>query len=183
MKSILKNLACKPIVAQWRWSTCIFFFWVTCISCVDLSKPQNEEQSSTGNAETGQANTNQQTGQATTEGAGDQESTTDESVNPTDFYGIYEGTIPCDDCEGIKTTLIINNNETFSISAEQLGSQKSTKDNGRYKLEENGGILHLRAKDTDLKLQIAKDKLLHLDKHGEVIEGTMAEQYVYRKVK
>ncbi|WDF66920.1 copper resistance protein NlpE [Sphingobacterium oryzagri] len=181
MKSILKTLPSRPIAV--RWSAYLFVFYFICISCVDLSKPQDEEQDNTGTAQTDQATTSQETGQATTEAAGDQESTTDESVNLTDFHGTYAGTIPCDDCEGIETTLVINNNETFKISTQRLGSQQQTNDNGRYTLEENGGTLHLRAKDTDLKLKIAKDKLLHLDKDGKVIEGTLANQYIYKKVK
>ncbi|WP_437919720.1 copper resistance protein NlpE [Sphingobacterium sp. LRF_L2] len=172
MKSILKILPSRPIAAGW--STYLFFFCFTCISCVDLSKQRDEDQGNIGTA---------QTEQASTEAAGDEESNTDESLNPTDFHGTYEGTIPCDDCEGIKTILVINNNETFNISTEQLGSQQSTSDNGRYTLEENGGILHLRAKDTDLKLKIAKDKLFHLDKDGKIIEGKLADQYIYKNVK
>ncbi|WDF70433.1 copper resistance protein NlpE [Sphingobacterium oryzagri] len=181
MKSILQTLSERLSAA--RWSTYLFFLSLSFLSCVDLSKPQDEQQGNTGAAETGQATTAQQTGQATTEAAGDRKSTTDESVNLTDFYGTYEGTIPCNDCDGIKTTLVINNNETFNMRTERLGSQQSASDNGRYQLEENGGILHLRAKDTDLKLQIAKDKLLHLDKDGQIIEGALADRYLYRKVK
>ncbi|WP_166637866.1 copper resistance protein NlpE [Sphingobacterium paludis] len=150
---------------------------------MDLSKPQDDDQAATGTAsETGSASSNAQTGQEGTTAAGDNESTTDVAVNPTDFEGSYEGTIPCEDCQGIRTKIVINNNETFQISSEHLGTDKKLNDNGRFKVLENGSILHLRGKDTDLKLKIAKDKLLHLDNKGEVIEGEAANKFVYNKV-
>lgn len=166
-----------------RWTAYLCLLGLTFSSCVDLSKPQEDGQGTTSTTtETGQAATSEQTGQSGTPAAGDDEASTDESVNLTDFEGTYEGTIPCEDCEGIRTKITINNNETFNIHTERLGTGKTVADNGRYKLEENGGILHLKAKDTDLKLKIAENKLLHLDKNDQVVEGKEANQYVYQKV-
>lgn len=173
----------NPKLKKYRWLPLACLICLSTVGCVDLSKPQDDGQAATGTAsETGSASSDAQTGQQGTAAAGDNESTTDVAVNPTDFEGSYEGTIPCDDCQGIRTKIVINNNETFQITTEHLGTSKKTEDNGRFKLADNGSVLHLQGKDTDLKLKIAKDKLLHLDKKGEVIEGDAAEKFVYSKV-
>lgn len=150
-------------------------------SCVDLSDRREDGSDAAGAAtESTPQGDAQSSGQSGVPAQGD-ESTTDISVNPTDFEGTYEATIPCEDCEGIQTTIVINNNQTYKISSNYLGKNKTIDDNGRFKLIENASVLHLQGKDTDLKLKIGENKLFELDADGEVVQGNNAEQYVYNK--
>lgn len=48
-----------------------------------------------------------------------------DSISAGDFTGIYEGTMPCADCEGIKTELHINSDDTYELNTEYLGKKDS----------------------------------------------------------
>lgn len=103
------------------------------------------------------------------------------SPNSAAIAGTYEATIPCADCPGIKTTIVINNDETFRITSEYLERDSKFEDNGKLMWHDNGTVLHLKGKDTDLKLKVGEDQLYHLDEDGQTIEGDLAENYIYKK--
>lgn len=134
------------------------------MSCVDMS-------SSGENNATDTASTNTETTTATTN-----------APKSSDIAGTYEATIPCADCPGIKTSIVINNDETFRITSEYLDRDLKVEDNGKLMWHDNGTVLHLKGKDTDLKLKIGENQLLHLDQDGNVIEGDLAENYIYKKI-
>lgn len=153
---------------------------VCLISCVDLSERQEDGGASGNSTETTPQGGVESSGQPGVPAQADV-STTDVSVNPTDFEGTYEGTVPCKDCDGIQTTIVINKNQTYRISSNYLGRNKTIDDNGRFKLIENASVVHLQGKNTDLKLKIGENKLFQLDEDGETVQGENAEQYVYYK--
>lgn len=134
------------------------------VSCVDMSSSSSDAV-----AETTPAATENEA--ATTGG----------SQKSTDIAGTYEATIPCADCPGIKTTIVINNDETFRITSEYLDRDSKIEDNGKLMWHDNGAVLHLKGKDTDLKLKVGDDELFHLDQDGKVIEGDLADKYIYKK--
>ena len=105
----------------------------------------------------------------------------DNSQKSVDWEGTYEATLPCADCAGIKTTIIINKDETFRISSEYLDKDRKIEDNGTIMWHDNGSVMHLKGKDTDLKLKVGENKLFHLDADGKVIEGDLAANYIYKK--
>ncbi|MFD2596730.1 copper resistance protein NlpE [Sphingobacterium griseoflavum] len=133
------------------------------ISCVDLSSSGESEAVDTSSVESGPSTTG------------------DNSQTSIDWVGTYEGTIPCADCPGIKTTIVINNDETFRIRSEYLDRGETIEDNGKIMWHENGSVVHLKGKDTDLKLKVGENQLFHLDKDGKVIEGDLASNYIYKK--
>mgnify|MGYP002283295595 CR=1 FL=1 len=47
--------------------------------------------------------------------------TTTVNTKNKNFYGTYEGTLPCADCSGIRTTLKINSDTTYELRSEYLG--------------------------------------------------------------
>lgn len=152
----------------------LFFLFSLFSACVDLSQPRDEDGAATGTPA-------EQQEYAGNSAAQDDESTTDVSVNPSEFEGTYEATLPCGDCDGIHTVITINNNHTFRISSEYLGKNKKIEDNGPFKLIENASIIHLQGTETDLKLKIGEDKLFQLDKDDNVIEGEHAKDFVFEK--
>lgn len=152
----------------------------TLVSCVDLSERQEDGDAAGTPAQTAPQDNAASGGQPGMPAQADS-STTDVSVNPTDYEGTYEGTVPCEDCDGIQRTIVINNNKTYRISSNYLGKNKTVDDNGLFKLIDNASVIHLEGKDTDLKLKIGENKLFQLDKDGKVVQGNNAEQYVYHK--
>ena len=50
--------------------------------------------------------------------AGCAANTTHTAKNSLSWGGVYQGVLPCADCEGIKTTLVLNYDGTFSLSEE-----------------------------------------------------------------
>lgn len=47
--------------------------------------------------------------------------TTTVNTENKNFYGTYEGTLPCANCSGIRTTLKINSDTTYELRSEYFG--------------------------------------------------------------
>ena len=47
--------------------------------------------------------------------------------NSLDWAGTYEGTLPCADCPGIKTTITLKDDNTYTISEEYLERKQKQK--------------------------------------------------------
>lgn len=103
------------------------------------------------------------------------------SQNSLDWPGTYEATLPCADCPGIKTSILINNDGTFQIHSEYLERDLKTEDSGKMMWHDNGSVIHLMGKDTNLKLKVGENQLLQLDQNGKLIEGELAPHYIYKK--
>ena len=105
------------------------------------------------------------------------------SNNSLDWNGIYQGTIPCADCEGIKTKITLSKNGTYKRSMEYLGkSDKPSTDVGSIKWYENGSKIILSSDSgTSQKYQVGENILFQLDKDGNRITGDLADKYKLMK--
>ncbi len=99
-----------------------------------------------------------------------------------DWSGTYEGTTPCADCPGIKTTVVLNNNDTFRITQEYQDRNTKTDDNGRI-MWHGDDVAHLKGTNVDIKFKLGKGELKQLDQDGKEIEGDLAQNYVLKKIK
>lgn len=101
-----------------------------------------------------------------------------------DYHGVYEGTLPCADCEGIKTQLTVNDDNTFVLVSDYLGEEDAKfEDKGTYSIE-NGEILITQDEDGEQKYyKLQEGSLAQLDADKKLIEGDMAPFYVLTKVK
>lgn len=99
------------------------------------------------------------------------------------FEGSYEGTLPCADCEGIRTTLKLNSDDTYELTREYLGKKEVLKDTYKGKFSWTiGGIITLDGiKDMSALYKVEKDKVLYLDIEGNIITGELAENYILKK--
>lgn len=115
-----------------------------------------------------------------------------EQVNPDpahnskislDWAGTYEGVLPCADCEGIKTTITLNSDHTFSKSEIYLKGEKESKfeTKGRFEWDESGGIVILKNEDEKHSYRVGENVLIHLDINGNAITGSLAEHYILKK--
>lgn len=104
------------------------------------------------------------------------------SQNSLDWPGKYEATIPCADCEGIKTNITLKNDNTFSIVSEYLNKNTKIEGAGKVMWHDNGSVVHLTGKETNMKLKVGENQLIGLDQEGKEIDGPNAHLYVYNKV-
>lgn len=114
-----------------------------------------------------------------------QTATADNSRTSLDWIGVYEGITPCADCEGIKTTLRLNDDETFVLSQTYLGKNNdevSFKENGKFTWEENGSEIIVETDSVTIRFQVGENEVTMLDMEGNVISGELANFYVLKKV-
>ncbi|MEL4307785.1 copper resistance protein NlpE N-terminal domain-containing protein [Joostella sp. CR20] len=98
-----------------------------------------------------------------------------------DYAGTYQGVLPCADCEGIKTSIELKNDNTFTSSMSYLGKESKTeKQTGTYSWNEDGNKITLN-NDANLQFAVGESRLTKLDNSGAVIEGTLADKYILKK--
>ena len=99
--------------------------------------------------------------------------------NSLDWIGTYEGTLPCADCEGIKTTIVLNEDYTFSSREEYLKSPNLLVEvNGNFVWDNSGFKVSLKDnKDYSRSFKVVENAILHLDTEGNEISGALSEQY------
>lgn len=107
--------------------------------------------------------------------------TADNSQNSLDWNGTYEATVPCADCPGIKTTLTLNKDKTFSITEEYIDRKSKNEDKGTFVWDATGSIITLNGKSAKYKYKVGENKLIQLDLEGKAIDGPNKDLYVFKK--
>lgn len=107
----------------------------------------------------------------------------DNSATSLDWAGTYTGTLPCADCEGIFTTLILNADLTYEQTNLYLGkSTDKFRDKGKFTWNDLGSIVTLEGVlDHPAKFQVAENRLIQLDMQGKPITGDLADKYILEK--
>jgi len=105
------------------------------------------------------------------------------SANSLDFAGTYTGILPCADCEGIKTEIILNKDLTYEIRKSFLGKdEKIFEITGSFAWNAEGNTIILSGiKDAPNQYFVSEDKLIQLDMEGRRITGNLADKYVLVK--
>lgn len=127
------------------------------------NKKNNESESSTTNTTTADATHN--------------------SRNSVDYTGTYTGTLPCADCSGIRTELILGN-DSYTLRSTYIGKgdEKPIEKTGKYTWDNNGKIITLQGiTDSPSKFQVGENLVYQLDMEGNRIEGDLAPNYILRK--
>lgn len=97
-----------------------------------------------------------------------------------DWNGTYEGTLPCADCEGIKTTIVLNSDDTFTYKAEYINKDYTLENDGKI-MWHDGTVVHLKGKDINSKFKVIENGLIALDQDGKEIDGPLKEHYNFIK--
>lgn len=100
-----------------------------------------------------------------------------------DWPGTYEGVLPCADCPGIKTTVVLNSNDTFRLTQDYEERDEKVDDNGRIMWHDGGKVAHLKGTTVDMKYKIEDDALKQLDENEKEITSNLAAHYVLKKIK
>lgn len=104
--------------------------------------------------------------------------------NSLDYKGTYKGTIPCADCEGIKTSVQLMDGDTFVMKTVYVGKGdgKEFEEKGTVNWDSAGQVIALNnAEGTVCKYFVGENTLTQLNMEGEKITGPLADKYVLRK--
>lgn len=118
---------------------------------------------------------------APTEG---ENATTEVTEQANNYFGTYEGVLPCADCEGIKTKLEIAEDKTYNLVSEYIGKKDGTfETSGVYNVI-GDNIIELVTPSTGDKTyyKIQENSVVLSDEAGNVNTGELAEHYILKKI-
>jgi len=97
----------------------------------------------------------------------------------------YAGVVPCDDCDGVETSLSLYADTTYQLKTAFIG--KNPKDTAGLNQSKSGSFMmhndtvHLEG--VDIRYLKTDTALIQLDKSGKYMTGKKAVKYVLKKVK
>ena len=99
-----------------------------------------------------------------------------------DYVGSYSGVLPCADCEGIRTKVILVDESQFIRKTQYIGQDDMVfEESGIYTWDEAGNTITLEGVDEPNQYFVSENRIFHLDKDGNRIEGELAEKYILKK--
>ncbi len=97
-----------------------------------------------------------------------------------DYEGVYKGTYPCADCEGIKTTLTLNKDKSFIYETLYLGRKgKSFVYKGNYTVK--GNTLTIQQDNKPIHFLVGESTVTLLGDDLKPNTGELADFYVLKK--
>lgn len=101
----------------------------------------------------------------------------DTSKNALDWEGTYYGVLPCADCPGILTTIVLNDDNSFTFSRSYLGkSDAAVKKSGSFSWNDAENQITLKETETsDVIYKVGENKLI------PVYESKADERFVLTK--
>lgn len=99
-----------------------------------------------------------------------------------DWNGTYEGTLPCADCPGIKATIELKDDNTFTKHFEYLDRDVEFTETGKIEWHKNGNSITLISEGGEKQqFKVKEGRLVMLNTDGEEITGQLADHYVLNK--
>ena len=100
-----------------------------------------------------------------------------------DWAGIYEGFLPCEDCEGIETSIEIEKNRDYTLSQEFKGraGDNSLQETGKFEWDKQGNTISLGERQK-LYFQVSQNYLLQVFKDESKVMGDSAIKYRLTKI-
>ena len=104
------------------------------------------------------------------------------SETSLDWDGTYKGTLPCADCEGIETTIVLNKDRTFERTTVYKGKKDGNFNvKGKFSWDKDGRVITLEIKDENSSYQVREGNIVLLSQEGKVNTGELAELYILKK--
>jgi uncharacterized lipoprotein NlpE involved in copper resistance/heat shock protein HslJ len=100
-----------------------------------------------------------------------------------DFIGAYRGILPCADCDGMETKIILNENNTYTKAVHYLGKgTKIFEQKGTFSWNKLGNIVILEnISNAPNQYIVTKSKIIQLDMEGNLIASSFAKEYELSK--
>jgi len=102
--------------------------------------------------------------------------------NALDWAGAYRGVLPCADCSGIETVVLLGSDGTYRTRRKYLGkNDRVFSDQGRFTWNEAGDTVTFMGEEP-LRYFVGENRLTRLALDGARITGPLAEHYVLTKL-
>lgn len=115
----------------------------------------------------------------------DADATAQHAQKNINISGLYLGFYPCDDCQGIRTTLALNKNDTYVYITQYIGkSDREFVEKGKFTIGDNGDKIILtprKGSTTEQQFLIDDDVLIKLDEDGNRITKDNADRYILKR--
>jgi copper homeostasis protein (lipoprotein) len=99
-----------------------------------------------------------------------------------DWPGTYRGVLPCADCEGIETTVVLSADGTYRAQAKYLGKgEEPFSEQGSFAWDAAGSSVLLQGVQT-VRYAVGENRLTRLGLDGTPIEGALADRYVLTRL-
>jgi copper homeostasis protein (lipoprotein) len=101
-----------------------------------------------------------------------------------DWWGTYWGVLPCADCEGIRTTLILQDDHNYVLKSFYIGrSEQEDIQQGTFTWNDAGSAISLAENGGDaVQLLVGENRLFILDQEGNRITGDLADFYTLNRM-
>ena len=99
-----------------------------------------------------------------------------------DWAGTYTAQLPCANCPGIITEVVLNPDNTFTITSDYIDNPTNRLvDTGTFVWYNNGNAIELKGSVSDSKYKVIENGLIQLDAAGNEITSNLKEFYVFKK--
>jgi uncharacterized lipoprotein NlpE involved in copper resistance len=98
---------------------------------------------------------------------------------------MYKGVVPCADCEGIETTVVLNADQTYLLRTAYLGKPDAaaTEKTGSFTWNTTGNTVILSGiENAPNQYFVGENQLIQLDLAGNKITGDLAAKYILAKL-
>jgi uncharacterized lipoprotein NlpE involved in copper resistance len=105
------------------------------------------------------------------------------SQNSLDWRGSYSGMLPCASCEGIKTTLVLKADGSYSLNLNYLGEGEPNtfETQGSFSWNEAGNTITLENEEVPNQYFVGENYIAKLDSNGHRVTGDLANMYILQK--
>ena len=99
-----------------------------------------------------------------------------------DWAGVYTGTMPCADCEGIETTIELKDDHTYVAHYKYLGKgDNEFTEEGTFTWSSTGSVVTLESGDNTSLYKVEENRIILLMDDGELNTGELADYYILNK--
>ena len=103
--------------------------------------------------------------------------------NSLDWKGTYKGILPCKDCAGIETEIMLHSGNTYMIATKMMSHSKTKTvlEHGNFTWA-NGSVIELKGmSDGPVKYFVEEGRIILLDKAGKKMEAAKEGMYTLTK--
>lgn len=103
--------------------------------------------------------------------------------NVLDWAGAYEGTLPCADCPGIRTRLVLDSQDKYELHTQYLDRQpRPDVVRGTFTWQSDGSSIQLDQAGDGQRYFVAEGRLIALNRDGSHPQGPLAPHYILTRV-